>query len=90
MASYFRSSSADVSQAQSQADTLIPLLFRQFGSVQMAVDHATEIVRLSIQRLDTAENDILRSYCPTSSEHTKIYNFIKGCKYACTANLNWR
>ncbi|KAH7305266.1 isoprenoid synthase domain-containing protein [Stachybotrys elegans] len=74
---------------QSQVDTLIPLLSLELGSVQLAIEHATEMVRRSVQRLEAAEKLLLEKY----SSHTKLQadlrKFISTCKSACNGNLNW-
>ncbi|XXH02823.1 hypothetical protein Hte_009210 [Hypoxylon texense] len=77
------------SGTQSQVDTLIPLLVVRLGSVQAAVDYATDMIRSSIQRLEVAEKDILNRY-ETDPKAQDIQRYIDGCKFACTANLNWR
>ncbi|KAI1389854.1 terpenoid synthase [Hypoxylon trugodes] len=76
--------------AQSQVDSLVPLLTLQLGSVQGAMDHAVDMVRTSVRRLDAAEAQILRRYASTPKVQEDILKFIDGCKYACTSNLNWR
>ncbi|KAL7623302.1 hypothetical protein AAE478_006983 [Parahypoxylon ruwenzoriense] len=76
-------------QAQSQTDSLIPLLSVQLG-VQGAIDRATDIVRLSVQRFEEAEKRILERYSSIPKVQEDILKFVDGCKYACTANLNWR
>ncbi|KAI0380854.1 terpenoid synthase [Hypomontagnella monticulosa] len=75
---------------QGEVDSLVPLLFLEQGSVQSAVDQATDIVRSSIQRLDAAEQEILERYSSMPALHSEIAEFIKSCKFACTGNLNWR
>ncbi|KAI0169403.1 isoprenoid synthase domain-containing protein [Hypoxylon sp. FL1284] len=74
--------------AQSQVDTLIPLLVVRLGSVQAAVDYATDTVRSSIQRLEAAEKDMLSRY-EADPKVQDIQRYIDGCKVACTANLKW-
>ncbi|KAI2638861.1 terpenoid synthase [Hypomontagnella submonticulosa] len=74
---------------QSQVDSLVPLLCIQLGSVQEAMNRAVEIVRSAIERFDTAEKQILDRYSATPEVQNDIRKFIDGCKYACTANINW-
>ncbi|KAK6950950.1 hypothetical protein Daesc_007478 [Daldinia eschscholtzii] len=75
---------------QSQVDSLIPLLSLQLGSVQAAVNYAVEIVHSSVLRFEAAEKRILQRYSSMSEICEDIRKFIDGCKYAATANLNWR
>ncbi|KAI1104702.1 terpenoid synthase [Jackrogersella minutella] len=75
--------------ALSQVDSMIPLLSLELGSVQAAINHATEAVRSSIQKIDAAEAEILARYSSTPEVREDIRKFIEGCKYACTCNLNW-
>ncbi|RWA07338.1 hypothetical protein EKO27_g7757 [Xylaria grammica] len=77
--------------AQSQVDSLVPLLFLQYGSVQAALDEAAKIISSSIGRLETAERDILSRYSTATPEiQEQIRVHIKACKLGCTGNLNWR
>ncbi|KAI1140476.1 terpenoid synthase [Hypoxylon sp. FL0543] len=76
--------------AQSQVDSLVPLLSLELGSVQAAVNQAVDIVKSAIQRFDAAETEVLERYAATPEVQEDIRKVIDGCKYACTANLNWR
>ncbi|KAK8001173.1 isoprenoid synthase domain-containing protein, partial [Apiospora marii] len=76
--------------AQSQVDTLIPLLFLELGSIQAAIDHGAEMVKASIGRFEAAEEDLLGRYSDRPDSGRALRDYIDGCKYACTANLNWR
>ncbi|KAF2964683.1 hypothetical protein GQX73_g8904 [Xylaria multiplex] len=80
----------DLLSAQSQADTLVPLLFLKLKSVQAAIDEAALMVSRSIDRLDAAENEILAQYSTSPKTQDMIQTHIDACKFACTANLNWR
>jgi len=73
---------------QSQIDTLIPLLVVKLGSVQAAIDRATEITRESIERFEAAEKRLMEKYTDEKTQED-IRKFIDGAKYASTANLNW-
>ncbi|KAK7911630.1 terpenoid synthase [Apiospora marii] len=77
-------------QAQSQVDTLIPLLFLELGSIQAAIDHGAEMVKASIGRFEAAEENLLARYSDRPNSGRALKDYIDGCKYACTANLNWR
>ncbi|KAI0143932.1 terpenoid synthase [Hypoxylon sp. NC0597] len=75
--------------AQSQVDSLVPLLSLKLGSVQAAMNQAVDIVRSSIQRFNAAESEILDRYSTMPKVQEDIHKFIDGCKYACTSNLSW-
>jgi hypothetical protein len=68
----------------------VPLLFLELGSVQAAVDRAADMIRSSVRRFDEAESEILASFSHDPEALESIRKFIEGCKFACTANLNWR
>ncbi|KAI1501866.1 terpenoid synthase [Biscogniauxia marginata] len=74
---------------QGQVDTLIPLLSLKLGSVQAAVNEAADMVRSSIRRFEAAERDLLESQSSAPGTQENVRKFIEGCKYACTANMNW-
>lgn len=76
-------------QYQSQVDSLIPLLVKDLDSVQGAVDHSSGLIIQSVQALDEAE-EILKERYGSDAKYKEMCQFIDGCKYACTANLNWR
>lgn len=82
--------SANDLKAQSQLDTLIPLLMLESRSIQDAIDHAANIVSSSIKRFESAEEEILAQYSSMPNAHEDLRKFLEGCKCACTANLKWR
>ncbi|KAI0544235.1 terpenoid synthase [Xylaria curta] len=73
-------------------DSIIPLLVVELGSLQEAINHAEDIIRSSVQELDLAVEQINgREFAAAGMHvHEDIRKFVDGCKYACTANLNWR
>lgn len=72
-------------------DTLIPLLYVAYeGNAQAAVDSATEMLRDAVARFDNAANALLAEYADDTIVKADIVKFIDSCRYACTANLNWR
>ncbi|TRX88218.1 hypothetical protein FHL15_010907 [Xylaria flabelliformis] len=75
---------------QTQVDTLIPLLSMRLGSVQAAISKATDMVCSSIERFEAMERQLLQSCMANPQLHNNIQVYIDSCKYACTANLNWR
>ncbi|CAJ2504139.1 Uu.00g115330.m01.CDS01 [Anthostomella pinea] len=77
-------------QAQSQVDTLIPLLCPKLGSAQAAADVALEMIRSATSQFQAAEAEILQRYSHIPHIHDDLQRFVDSCKYACTANLDWR
>ncbi|KAI3333183.1 terpenoid synthase [Ustulina deusta] len=76
---------------QSQVDSLIPLLFLRYGSVQTAMDQVIHELSGAIGRLEAAERDLLSRYSTAPAEtQKKIRHHVQACKLACIANLNWR
>ncbi|KAI0596014.1 isoprenoid synthase domain-containing protein [Biscogniauxia sp. FL1348] len=74
---------------QSQTDSLIPLLYLELGSVQQAMNRATDMIKAAISNLDNAEKALLAQYSSDPSLQEDIRKFTEGVKYACTSNLNW-
>ncbi|KAI0486517.1 terpenoid synthase [Xylaria cf. heliscus] len=74
---------------QSQVDTVVPLLAARLGSVQDAINHAVDLLQSSVHRLEEAEQYLLRQLPDTPGLYDDVESFIRGCKYACTTNLNW-
>ncbi|KAI1348232.1 terpenoid synthase [Xylaria sp. FL0043] len=75
--------------ANSQADTLIPLLFLESKSAQTAVDEAVLMISRSIARLEATESEMMDSYSASSETQDMLRVYIEACKIACTGNLNW-
>ncbi|KAI1774249.1 isoprenoid synthase domain-containing protein [Hypoxylon cercidicola] len=74
---------------QSQVDTLIPVLFLQGGSLQDAVDQATNMVRAAVERFDAAEKSMHECFAASPETLESVRRFIDNCKHGCTANFNW-
>lgn len=72
-------------------DTLIPLLFiAHEHNLQAAMDDATGILRDSVTRFDLAANALLKDNAGDKLVKADLAKFIDGCRYASTANLNFR
>ena len=80
----------DVLQAQEQLDSLIPILYVSRGSLQEAMQEAYEILIDSVRAFDIAASRLLGSLEKESQAFTNTEKFITGCRFACTANLDWR
>ncbi len=78
-------------QAQNQVDSLIPLLYRECANdAQCAIDTATAYLRTAVFGFNEAAERLLTGTTDDVGLHTCLAKFINGCRYACTANLNWR
>ncbi len=72
-------------------DSLIPLLFVTHGhNAQAAVDHATRYLEESIMQFNFAADALLKSNAGDELFEADLAQFVNGCRFACTANLNWR
>ena len=47
-------------------------------------------IRDSVESFDAASSRLLQAFEHDRPTRVQIENFIDGCKYACTANLDWR
>ena len=72
-------------------DSLIPLLYIAHNrNAQAAVDDAIRILRDAVVRFDLAANALLEDNADDRVVEANLAKFIDSCRYACTANLNWR
>lgn len=72
-------------------DTLIPLLYvAHQGNAQAAVDNAAGLLRDAVARFNVAANALLEDNAGDKVAEADLVSFIDSCRYACTANLNWR
>ena len=72
-------------------DSLIPLLYVAHGlDAQAAVDHADSLLTESVQRFNLAADTLLQDDAGDPVAIVDVAKFIDSCRYACTANLNWR
>lgn len=72
-------------------DSLIPLLFlAHHQNAQAAVDHATKLLEDLIKRFKLAADALLEHNSADQAVRADLTKFIESCRYACTANLNWR
>lgn len=72
-------------------DSLVPLLYVAHDhKLQAAVDDASEIVRNTVASFDLTAKGLLEEIAHDQTMTANIVRFIDSCRYACTANLNWR
>lgn len=57
--------------------------------MQSSMDLAISMIYRSVEQFEAAEKELLQRYA-SSPVLVNIRNFVDGCKYACTGNLNWR
>ena len=77
-------------QAQGQVDSLIPLLYIEHDhNAQAATNAATVLLKAAVTRFEAAADTLLESNAK-NSVLPDIISFIDSCRYACTANLEWR
>lgn len=50
---------------------------------------ASETVVSSVAEFDDVSQQVLGNYFDDENMTINLKNFIEGCQYACTANLNW-
>ena len=78
-------------QAQNQVDSLIPLLYiANDHNLQAAIDDATRILVDAVAHFEHAADALLEDSAGEMLVRADIVKFIDSCRYACTANLNWR
>lgn len=72
-------------------DTLLPLLYiAKDGNIQAAMSDAVGMLENAVGRFNLAANDLLEGSSGDQTVTTNVAKFIDSCRYACTANLNWR
>ena len=77
-------------QEQGQVDSLIPLLFYDCRNAQTAADVGIAFYETAVGNFEKASHSLLRTVAGDDALSQRVSRFIEGCKYACTANLNWR
>ena len=75
---------------QDQVDSLIPLLYIRYGSLEAAMEEAIAILETSIAGFEMSSRQLLERYAGESELSGQLEKFVHGCRCACTANLNWR
>lgn len=78
-------------QAQNQVDSLIPLLYLECANdAQCAINTATAYLHTAVFGFNGAAERLLAGTTDDAGLRACLVKFIDGCRYACTANLNWR
>ena len=60
------------------------------GSLQDAVDNAVEMIKSAVKAFDLIAEQLLARHLHDTELTLKLQKYVDGCRYACTANLNWR
>lgn len=72
-------------------DSLIPLLYIAHNkNLQAAVDDAINMLRVAIASFELAAKSLLEEITSDGAVTADVVRFIESCRYACTANVNWR
>jgi len=74
---------------QDTVDSLIPLLFNNFGSAQAAVDSAIASLHAAVTGFDKIANDLVIQYQDDQVVQGAVRSFVDACRCNCTGNLNW-
>ncbi|KAI9728456.1 MAG: hypothetical protein M1828_003857 [Chrysothrix sp. TS-e1954] len=75
--------------AQGQVRSLLPILYANIGNIQSAVDAAMVMLKHSIKKFEQAAHNLRIQAKGEAESYRNTELFIKGCMYACTANLQW-
>lgn len=73
---------------QQMVDSLVPLLYHKFGSLDIAVPLIVETVRKTVQNFDLVAQVILTRYTHDEKLALAIASFIDACRQNCTGNLH--
>ena len=75
---------------QGQVDSLLPILFHNCRDAQTAADVATAFLETAVTGFEEAATSLLKTVTGPEKLSEDVGRFIEGCRFACTANLNWR
>lgn len=71
-------------------DTLIPLLYARYGTLEVSMEKAIETLKTSVTAFELSAEKLLGQYGGDEELYDKLKKFVHGCQCACTANLTWR
>ncbi|KAF3804594.1 hypothetical protein GCG54_00012081 [Colletotrichum gloeosporioides] len=74
---------------QQTVDSIVPLLFRQFGSLDLAVSMVVETIEKAVEDFDYAAYILTERYSGDESLIGNLKTYINACRLNCTGNLNW-
>ncbi|KAF4808338.1 Presilphiperfolan-8-beta-ol synthase [Colletotrichum siamense] len=74
---------------QQTVDSIVPLLFREFGSLDLAVSMVVETIEKAVEDFDYAAYVLTERYSGDESLIGNLKTYINACRLNCTGNLNW-
>ncbi|KAF5513373.1 Presilphiperfolan-8-beta-ol synthase [Colletotrichum fructicola] len=74
---------------QQTVDSIVPLLFREFGSLDLAVSMVVETIEKAVEDFDYAAYILTERYSGDESLIGNLKTYINACRLNCTGNLNW-
>ncbi|KAL8831343.1 MAG: hypothetical protein Q9170_005336 [Blastenia crenularia] len=78
--------------AQGSVESFIPILYAKRHDAQAAADEVMDMVRCTVAQFDDIANEMVR-HCVEQEDWVAVKmlaQFVEGCRYYCTGNLNWR
>lgn len=70
-------------------DSLVPILYQQFGQLDYAVSVIVEGLKMSVQRFDKAAAHLREKFSGEAEVERSLNAFIESCQYTCTGSLFW-
>ncbi|KAJ0273315.1 hypothetical protein COL940_009941 [Colletotrichum noveboracense] len=74
---------------QQTVDSIVPLLFREFCSLDLAVSMVVETIEKAVEDFDHAAYILTERYSGDESLIGNLKTYINACRLNCTGNLNW-
>ncbi|KAK0379815.1 hypothetical protein CMEL01_11421 [Colletotrichum melonis] len=75
--------------AQQTVESIVPLLFRETESLDVAVSMVTEMIHKAITEFNHAAECLMARFSDDETSAANLKTYIDGCKYICTGNLTW-
>ena len=70
---------------------MIPLLYAHSRDAQAAVDQTAEFLVLNVKAFEETAQKLLKPEKRYNVEEARdMCDFIKGCQFYCSGNINWR
>ncbi|KAH0436035.1 terpene synthase metal-binding domain protein [Colletotrichum camelliae] len=74
---------------QQTVDSIVPLLFHKFGSLDLAVSMVLETIEKAVEDFDYASFILVERYSGDEALTSNLKTYINACRLNCTGNLNW-
>ncbi|KAJ2983082.1 hypothetical protein NQ176_g946 [Zarea fungicola] len=75
--------------AQNTVDSMVPLLYTEFGSMKTALAMIVGLVEEAVESFDRAATALLGKYSDDGTIADKLTLYIDACRQNCTGNLYW-